>query len=111
MRLSRRSSWLLVAFAVWSWIIWVTLIKNINADPRSWNGDSPTGFLMVHVCLAVVSLVMGTAIGVLGWKGLRAHKAAKAQVGASDETGQTGQTGRTDRADQADGAERHRERV
>jgi hypothetical protein len=36
MRLSRRASWLLIAFAVWSWIIWVTLIKNINNDPRSW---------------------------------------------------------------------------
>jgi hypothetical protein len=74
MRLSRRASWLLIAFAIWSWIIWVTLIKNINADPRSWNGNHPTGFLMIHVCLAIVSLVMGTAIGWLGWKGLRALK-------------------------------------
>jgi hypothetical protein len=78
MRLSRRASWLLIAFAVWSWIIWVTLIKNINNDPRAWNGNSPTGFLMVHVVLAIVSLVMGTAIGWLGWKGLRALKAAEA---------------------------------
>lgn len=74
MRLSRRASWLLIAFAVWSWIIWVTLIKNINNDPRAWNGNSPTGFLMVHVVLAIISLVMGTAIGWLGWKGLRALK-------------------------------------
>lgn len=76
MRLSRRASWLLIAFAVWSWIIWVTLIKNINNDPRAWNGNSPTGFLIVHVVLAVISLVMGTAIGWLGWKGLRALKAS-----------------------------------
>jgi hypothetical protein len=67
----------LIAFAVWSWIIWVTLIKNINDDPRAWNGNSPTGFLMIHVCLAVISLVMGTAIGWLGWKGLRASTAAR----------------------------------
>ena len=83
MRLSRRASWLLIAFAVWSWIIWVTLIKNINNDPRAWNGNSPTGFLMVHVVLAIVSLVMGTAIGWLGWKGLKASPkgdAAKAVV-------------------------------
>lgn len=33
---------------------------------------------MVHVVLAIVSLVMGTAIGWLGWKGLRALKAAEA---------------------------------
>lgn len=76
MRLSRRASWLLIAFAVWSWIIWVTLVKNINNDPRAWNGNDPTGFLMVHVVLAIISLVMGTAIGWLGWKGLRASKAA-----------------------------------
>ena len=80
MRLSRRASWLLIAFAIWSWIIWVTLIKNINADPRAWNGNSPTGFLMIHVCLAIVSLVMGTAIGRLGWKGLKASKAAVAEA-------------------------------
>lgn len=78
MRLSRRASWLLIAFAIWSWIIWVVLIKNINADPRAWNGNDPTGFLMVHVCLAIISITMGTAIGWLGWKGLRAHRTAAA---------------------------------
>jgi hypothetical protein len=85
MRLSRRASWLLIAFAIWSWIIWVTLIKNINADPRSWHGNSPTGFLMIHVVLAVISLVMGTAIGWLGWKGLKAHKAAEARAGDAEQ--------------------------
>jgi hypothetical protein len=84
MRLSRRASWLLIAFAIWSWIIWVTLIKNINADPRSWHGNSPTGFLMIHVVLAVVSLVMGTAIGWLGLKGLKGHRDASAQVKAEE---------------------------
>ena len=83
MRLSRRASWLLIAFAVWSWIIWVVLIKNINADPRAWNGNDPTGFLMVHVCLAIISITMGTAIGWLGWKGLRAHRAAAAAVASA----------------------------
>jgi bacteriorhodopsin len=73
MQLSRRASWLLIAFAVWSWIIWVVLIKNISADPRSWGpGHSPTGFLGVHVVLAIISITMGSAIGWLGWKGLRA---------------------------------------
>jgi hypothetical protein len=84
MRLSRRASWLLIAFAVWSWIIWVTLIKNINADPRAWHGNDPTGFLMVHVVLAIISLVMGTAIGWLGWKGLKAHRRGATQVSAPE---------------------------
>ena len=82
MRLSRRASWLLIAFAIWSWIIWVTLIKNINDDPRAWNGNSPTGFLMIHVCLAIISLAMGSAIGWLGWKGLKASRAAVAAAEA-----------------------------
>jgi hypothetical protein len=29
MKLSRRWSWFLVAFGVWSWIIWATFIKNL----------------------------------------------------------------------------------
>ena len=74
MKLSRRASWLLIAFALWSWFIWVTLIKNISHDSRSWGpGDGgPTAFLMVHVVLAVISIGFGTAIGWLGWRGLRA---------------------------------------
>ena len=82
MRLSRRASWLLIAFAVWSWIIWVTLVKNISNDPRSWHGNDPTGFLMVHVVLAIISLAMGSAIGWLGWKGLKASRAAVAAAEA-----------------------------
>ena len=31
---------------------------------------------MVHVVLAIISLVVGTAIGWLGWKGLRGLKSA-----------------------------------
>jgi len=79
MKLSRRASWLLIAFALWSWFIWVTLIKNISNDPRSWGvGDAgqhdggPTAFLAVHVVLAVISIAFGTAIGWLGWRGVRA---------------------------------------
>jgi hypothetical protein len=35
---------------------------------------------MVHVVLAVISLVMGTAIGWLGWKGLKAHREALSEA-------------------------------
>lgn len=91
MKLSRRASWLLLAFAAWSWLIWVVLIKNISADPRSWGpGHHPTGFLGIHVCLAIISITMGTAIGWLGWRGLRAPRTAvpapapTAAVGAAD---------------------------
>ena len=77
MQLSRRASWLLIAFAAWSWFIWVTLIKNISADSRSWSPThAPTAFFGVHVALAVISITFGSAIGWLGWRGLRAHRAA-----------------------------------
>lgn len=74
MKLSRRASWLLIAFALWSWFIWATLIKNISNDPRAWgpNNGGPTAFLAVHVVLAVISIGFGSAIGWLGWRGLRA---------------------------------------
>ena len=79
MHLSRRASWLLIAFAAWSWFIWVTLVKNISADSRSWSPThAPTAFFGVHVALAVISITFGSAIGWLGWRGLRASKAASA---------------------------------
>ncbi len=74
MKLSRGWSWFLVAFGVWSWIIWPTFIKNIANDKRSFTGNTPHAFFIVHLLLTVVSLTLGTAIGVLGIKGLRRQK-------------------------------------
>ncbi|WP_375488759.1 SCO4848 family membrane protein [uncultured Jatrophihabitans sp.] len=68
--MSRRVGWFLVAFGVWSWIIWPTFLKNIWADPRSWH-HGMTAFFGVHLVLTVVSLILGTAIGVLGIRALR----------------------------------------
>jgi len=85
MQLSRRAAWFLVFFGAWSWFIWVTLIKNIWADPRSFDAaDHPTGFLMVHVVLAIISITFGTAIGWLGWRALRATKTAQESAAAAD---------------------------
>ncbi|SOD71958.1 hypothetical protein SAMN05892883_1418 [Jatrophihabitans sp. GAS493] len=75
MQLTRRVSWLLLAFGVWSWIIWPTFLKNIWKDPRSWN-DGMTAFFTVHLLLTVASLAFGTAIGILGLRGVRAASAA-----------------------------------
>ena len=38
----------LVAFGVWSWVIWPTFLKNIWADHRSWN-HGMTAFFGVHL--------------------------------------------------------------
>ena len=70
MVVSKRVAWFLVAFGVWSWIIWPTFLKNIWADKRSWN-DGMTAFFGVHLVLTVVSLALGTIIGVLGIRALR----------------------------------------
>ncbi|TWP46010.1 hypothetical protein FKR81_37985 [Lentzea tibetensis] len=73
MKLSRGMSVFLVAFGVWSWVIWPTFLRNIWKDPRSW-ADGPTPFFTVHLVLVIASLVFGTVIGVLGARGLLALK-------------------------------------
>ena len=71
MVISRRVGWFLVAFGVWSWVIWPTFLKNIWADKRSWNHGMTT-FFAVHLVLTIVSLALGTIIGALGVRALRA---------------------------------------
>lgn len=68
---TRRVSWFLLAFGIWSWLLWPNFIRNIWGSDRSWAAGSPTSYLVVHVIIAVVSLVLGTIIGVLGWRALR----------------------------------------
>lgn len=69
MLISKRVAWFLVAFAVWSWVIWPIFLKNIWNDSRSWH-HGMTAFFAVHLVLTVVSLLLGTAIGVLGIRAL-----------------------------------------
>ncbi|SDD17676.1 SCO4848 family membrane protein [Actinokineospora iranica] len=68
MTLTRRASLFLLAFGIWSWVIWPTFLKNIWADPRSWTDGAPTGFFVVHALLTAASLLFGTIIGVIGWR-------------------------------------------
>lgn len=74
MRMSRAVSLFLLAFGVWSWVIWITFAGNLWESDEAWAADgSPTAFFVVHAVLAVVSFVLGTAIGVIGWRGWRAR--------------------------------------
>jgi len=76
--MSRRTALFLFGFGIWSWIIWITFAKNLWASDNSWAPDgSPTGFFVVHLLLAIVSFILGTVIGVLGWRGLRAKPREK----------------------------------
>ncbi|OIJ64232.1 SCO4848 family membrane protein [Streptomyces mangrovisoli] len=74
MKLTRPLSWFLLAFGVYSWVIWVTFVKNLVADSsgQAFHDGSPTAFFWVHLTLAVVSFVLGTVIGGIGLRGLRA---------------------------------------
>ncbi|MFB7336227.1 SCO4848 family membrane protein [Streptomyces adustus] len=74
MKLSRRVSWFLLAFGVWSLVIWVTFVKNLVKDVSglAFDDGHPTAYFWVHLALAVASFTWGTAIGLIGLRGLRA---------------------------------------
>ncbi|MFJ5560151.1 SCO4848 family membrane protein [Streptomyces sp. NPDC093250] len=74
MKLSRPVSWFLLAFGVWSWIIWITFVNNLVKDSSglAFEDGNPTAYFFVHLTLAVVSFVLGTVIGGIGLRGLRA---------------------------------------
>jgi hypothetical protein len=74
---SRRVAWFLIGFGVWSWVIWPVFLKNIWQDSRSWH-HGMTGFFAVHLALTVASLALGTAIGALGLRAIRARTAVPA---------------------------------
>ncbi|MEV5298518.1 SCO4848 family membrane protein [Amycolatopsis methanolica] len=79
--MSRRVAWFLLAFGIWSWVIWITFVKNLWASENSWGPDgSATGFFVVHLILAIVSFTLGTIIGIIGWRGLRTKRPDKVDV-------------------------------
>ena len=77
--MSRRVGWFFVAFGGRSWVIWPTFLKNIWADHRSWNNGMTT-FFAVHLVLTIVSLALGTVIGVYGIRALRTARVESVQA-------------------------------
>ncbi|MFC0601178.1 SCO4848 family membrane protein [Streptomyces palmae] len=73
-RLSRPVAWFLLAFGVWSWFIWITFVKNLAKDASglAFDDGDPTAYFWVHLLLAITSFLLGTAIGVIGLRGVRA---------------------------------------
>ena len=65
--MTRRVSILLLAAGGWTLFVWVTRLFNMAGEDRS------AGFYVVHGALAVISIAFGVAVGVIGWKGLRAQ--------------------------------------
>ncbi|GAA2683245.1 hypothetical protein GCM10010400_53880 [Streptomyces aculeolatus] len=92
MHLSRRASWFLLAFGGWSWFIWITFVRNLWKDSSglAFEDGDPTGYFWVHLTLAVTSFLLGTTIGWLGLRGVRAGRragGASADAGAGAEEG------------------------
>lgn len=73
MLMTRRVSGFLLAVGVWTWLIWPNFLKNIWKDDRSFD-DGATSFFLIHLVLVVTSLLIGTAVGVIGWRGWRASR-------------------------------------
>lgn len=86
MKLSRAASWFLLAFGVWSWFIWVSFVRNLWKDGSGLAFDDagdPTGYFWVHLLLAVASFLLGTAVGVIGLRGVRAlRRGSRTEAGA-----------------------------
>lgn len=94
MKLSRRASWFLVAFGVWSVIVWTTFVKNLWKDTSGLafhHGDhsSPTAYFWIHLTLAVVSFLLGLAIGTLGLRSLRTLRREAAATSAATDPDRT----------------------
>lgn len=94
MKLSRRASWFLVAFGVWSVIVWTTFVKNLWKDTSGLafhHGDhsSPTTYFWIHLTLAVVSFALGVVIGTFGVRSLRTLRRESAEAAAATDPERT----------------------
>jgi hypothetical protein len=81
MKLNRTLSWFLLAFGVWSLIIWTTFVKNLVKDGSGLAFDDagdPTAYFWVHLTLAVTSFLLGTGIGLIGFRSVRALRREQA---------------------------------
>jgi hypothetical protein len=76
MVISRRWAVFLVGVGVWTWLIWPRFALAIWDDSRAFSNGTPTAFLWVHAVLIIVSLAVGTTVGVLGIRAWRAGRRA-----------------------------------
>ncbi|WP_225803967.1 SCO4848 family membrane protein [Streptomyces sp. NK15101] len=62
----------------WSWITFVKNLWNDGSGLAFDDAGDPTAYFRVHLLLAVTSFVLGTTIGVMGLRGVRAARRAGA---------------------------------
>lgn len=64
--ITRRAARFLILVAAWNWIIWLDFARRLSGDD-----GRPTSFYVVHAVLIGTSLVLATAVGLIGWRALR----------------------------------------
>ncbi|WP_425281755.1 SCO4848 family membrane protein [Streptomyces nitrosporeus] len=55
--------------------LWITFARNLWKDGSGLAFDDagdPTAYFWVHLLLAIASFLLGTAVGVIGFRGVRA---------------------------------------
>ncbi|MGH9225547.1 MAG: SCO4848 family membrane protein [Acidimicrobiales bacterium] len=74
--MSRRDALLLRAAAVWTVVIWAVFVKNQIGDDTT-----STGFKVVHLTLAVVSMAFAVAIWRVASRSLRRRTSDRERAG------------------------------
>lgn len=73
--MTRRTGWLLVAVAVWNFVIWATFAKNLLAAYAA-GEDRPTAYWIAHTVLIVANVAIGLVLLRVGVRALRARQAS-----------------------------------
>lgn len=61
---------------------WITFVKNLWQDGSGLAFDDagePTGYFWVHLLLAITSFLLGTVVGAIGLRGVRALRDERAR--------------------------------
>ena len=60
--MTRRATTTLLVTCAWTLFVWFVAVKNLVID------DHTTAFRVVHAILAAISIGLGIAVGVIGWR-------------------------------------------
>ncbi|GAB4099095.1 SCO4848 family membrane protein [Sinomonas halotolerans] len=73
MQLPAALSWLLIVAGAWNLVVWPQFLRRVMKDPRARDESGrATRFLTVHLFLVAVSMTLGAAVAVVGFRTLLA---------------------------------------
>lgn len=71
MQLPAALSLVLVLAGIWTLIVWPPFLRRVLKDPRAKDeAGKPTRFMTVHLMLVSISMVLGLATAVIGFRTL-----------------------------------------